>query len=195
MPDQQLLLTWRPKIVGKYLFWSMAFTNYHPAFITITCLEWKHFLKYDTCKRAIIDALIYRIHKQEVEVYGFVLMPNHMHLIWRIADHISPSDFQRDFLKYTAKNILLHLESIDKTMYQETFVESKDRTRQIWERNSLSKEIFSDNFFLQKLDYIHNNPIQEKWNLANSPEEYRWSSAAFYHSNNKEWFFLKDYRE
>ena len=34
--------------------------------------------------------------------------------------------------------------------------------------------------FLQKLNYIHNNPCQLKWNLANNPEEYKYSSAANY---------------
>lgn len=32
----------------------------------------------------------------------------------------------------------------------------------------------------QKLDYIHNNPLQEKWNLAKRPEEYTYSSAEYY---------------
>jgi hypothetical protein len=32
----------------------------------------------------------------------------------------------------------------------------------------------------QKLDYIYNNPVREKWKLAVFPEDYRWSSAAFY---------------
>jgi len=37
--------------------------------------------------------------------------------------------------------------------------------------------------FLQKLNYIHNNPCQEKWNLANNPEDYKYSSAANYIEN------------
>jgi hypothetical protein len=30
---------------------------------------------------------------------------------------------------------------------------------------------------MQKLDYIHNNPLQPKWQLAKAPEEYFYSSA------------------
>lgn len=172
----------------------MAFTSHHPVFITLTCLEWNWFLKHDTCKRIFIDALLFRVFKQDVEVYGFVIMPNHVHLIWRVADHLTLSDFQRDFLKYTAKGILVQLWVLDTTLYEKTKVNFKDRSRQIWERNSLSKEIYTESFFLQKLDYIRNNPLQEHWHLAKTPEEYRWSSASFYNQNDREWFFIKDYR-
>ncbi len=34
--------------------------------------------------------------------------------------------------------------------------------------------------FEQKLDYLHNNPLQERCDLVNYPEEYKWSSAEFY---------------
>ena len=33
---------------------------------------------------------------------------------------------------------------------------------------------------LQKLKYIHNNPMQPHWQLAATPAAYPWSSAAFY---------------
>jgi len=40
--------------------------------------------------------------------------------------------------------------------------------------------IQTQKMFLQKLNYIHNNPCQPKWSLANNPEEYRYSRAANY---------------
>ena len=173
----------------------MPFDQKHPAFITITCLEWKHFLKHDACKRIIIDALVYRVMNQQVKVFGFVIMPNHMHLIWKVCDELEEQDFQRDLLKYTAKAMLTYLKAEDEFLYHETEVAAKDRKHQIWERNSLSKEIFTAQFFKQKLEYIHNNPVQEKWSLAPLPEDYYWSSASFYYNNDKRWRFLTDYRD
>lgn len=38
-----------------------------------------------------------------------------------------------------------------------------------------SKELFE-----QKMDYIHNNPLQEHWKLVNEPKLYQYSSALFY---------------
>jgi putative transposase len=41
----------------------------------------------------------------------------------------------------------------------------------------------------QKLGYIHQNPTQTKWNLSATPEEYKWSSAAFYAGTDMNWSF------
>jgi putative transposase len=42
--------------------------------------------------------------------------------------------------------------------------------------------LYSRPIISQKIDYVHNNPVSGKWNLAATPEEYRFSSAAFYQS-------------
>jgi hypothetical protein len=45
------------------------------------------------------------------------------------------------------------------------------------------------------LQYIHNNPLQEHWKLAASPEEYYYSSAKFYATGIDDFGFLTDFRE
>ena len=57
-------------------------------------------------------------------------------------------------------------------------VNKTDREYQIWKRNPLSIELGSEKIFLQKLEYIHYNPV--KANLGNYPEDYYFSSALFY---------------
>ncbi len=73
-------------------------------------------------------------------------------------------------------------------------VKAADRKFQVWERNSLSVDLFTEKVFLQKLDYVHNNPVQPKWNLAILPEEYEWSSAEFYETGTNKFSFLTHYR-
>ena len=46
-------------------------------------------------------------------------------------------------------------------------VKAADRQQQVWERNSLSIELWSEKIFIQKLNYIHNNPVQNKWKPDN----------------------------
>ena len=43
-----------------------------------------------------------------------------------------------------------------------------------------AKAIFSDKFLIQKLDYIHHNPVSGKWNLIKDFTEYEHSSASSY---------------
>lgn len=55
----------------------------------------------------------------------------------------------------------------------------------------LSKE----NILIQKLNYIHDNPIKEKWNLCTYPDDYKWSSANFYETGIDEFGILTHFRD
>jgi hypothetical protein len=57
---------------------------------------------------------------------------------------------------------------------------TSDRKHNIWLRDPLAVRIFNKDMAAQKLDYIHFNPSQSHWNLCNKPDDYRFSSAAFY---------------
>ena len=74
-------------------------------------------------------------------------------------------------------------------------VKAADRQQQVWERNSLSIELWSEKIFIQKLNYIHDNPVQNKWKLAELPEQYKYSSALFYENGVDEFALLKHYKE
>ncbi|MGZ3873593.1 MAG: hypothetical protein ACXVJD_11780 [Mucilaginibacter sp.] len=60
--------------------------NYFPQFFTATILEWKHLLKEDIYKDIIINSLTFLKKEKSIVVYGFVIMPNHIHLLWQIQD-------------------------------------------------------------------------------------------------------------
>jgi putative transposase len=154
-------------------------------FFTATILEWKHLLKKDIYKNIIIDSFEFLVRNNRVEIYGFVIMPNHIHLIWKINNNLKREDVQRDFMKYTAQQIKFDLQKFHPLVLEHFKVEAKDRQYQIWERNPLSIDILSRKVLEQKLHYIHQNPIQEKWNLIDLPENYRYSSASFYIENKK----------
>ena len=68
-------------------------------------------------------------------------------------------------------------------------VKAADRQQQVWERNSLKIAIWTEKVFLQKMNYIHNNPVQPKWKLAEVPQDYKYSSASFYETGIDEFKF------
>jgi REP element-mobilizing transposase RayT len=118
-------------------------------------------------------------------------MSNHIHLIWQIlADH-NRSNVQRDFLKYTSQRILARLEAVKSPLLEELRVNAKGRKYQVWERNALSVLLYTDRFFFQKLDYIHKNPVEA--GLCRYPEDYYYSSAAFYYKNIENFDFLSHF--
>ena len=57
-------------------------------------------------------------------------------------------------------------------------VDKTDREFQIWKRKPLSIELSSEKLFLQKLAYIHGNPVRA--GICKYPEDYPFSPAFFY---------------
>ncbi len=147
-------------------------------FFTATNLEWKHLLKNEHHKLIVINSLRFLVNKNKLKIYAFVIMPNHIHLIWSIGS--SPIKTQQSFMKYTAQSIIEHMRKNGDPLLNEIHVKAADREFQFWERNPLAIQLYTSNVIRQKADYIHNNPVQERWHLAAFPEDYKWSSAAYY---------------
>jgi len=167
--------------------------DYHPQFFTATILEWKPLLKDDAYKEIIIKSLLFLKQEGSIVLYAFVIMPNHIHLIWQIQDGFKRDKIQLRFLKFTGQQMKFQLIHDNKQELERYRVNAKDREYQFWERNSLSVDLWSPKVITQKLDYIHHNPLQEKWQLAEFPEEYRYSSARFYESGYDQFGLLTHY--
>jgi len=148
-------------------------------------------LKPDKFKDILISSLKFLIHNNRIVLYGFVIMDNHIHLIWQISDAYKPHEVQQSFMKFTSQMMLKELRNNHKKALALFEVNAKDRKHQIWERNALSVSLFNRNVFLQKLEYIHNNPVRA--GLCVLPEEYKYSSASFYFNGDKHWDFLTHY--
>jgi putative transposase len=156
----------------------VIYPEYWPQFFTATILEWKPLLQQDKYKEEIIKSLQFLVHKKRIKLYAFVIMNNHIHLIWQPLPGQTLQTIQHSFLKHTAQEIKLHLQHTNSNLLNNFKVTAKDRAYQFWERNSLSIELRSAKVFNQKLQYIHNNPV--KAGLCINPEDYYYSSAKFY---------------
>ena len=84
--------------------------NHYIQFFTATNLWWKKLLKPDKYKQIIVDSLAFLVENNRVKVYGFVIMPNHIHVVWKVDENHKREDVQRDFLKFTAQQIKQDLE-------------------------------------------------------------------------------------
>jgi putative transposase len=165
----------------------------YPQFFTATILEWKHLLKEDAYKDIILNSLLFLKKEGGIVVNGFVIMPNHTHLLWQIGEGFKRDNIQMRFLKFTAQQMKFRLTDTKDLRLSEFLVNAKDRKHQFWERNSLSIDLWTQTVFEQKLEYIHNNPVQDKWQLAKYPEDYKYSSANFYETGIDEFGLLTHY--
>lgn len=164
-------------------------------FFTASILKWKSLLLNNEYKAIIIESLEFLTINKRVKVFGFVIMPNHIHLLWQVSHPHKLKNVQRDFLKYCSQQIQKDLRTNNVSLYKEFEVNLKDRKFQIWQRNPLSIDLYSRKVIEQKLDYIHNNPVQGKWMLSNDPLGYEYSSVRFYEEGNHQFTFLSHYME
>ena len=171
----------------------MIQTEHHPQFFTATILEWKHLLAYDTYKEIIVSSLCFLVKEQRVIVNNFVIMSNHIHLIWQAINGFTPQQVQHSFLKFTAQQIKFDLQKNNPGLLDEFHVNAADREYQIWERNPLSIDLFSEKVYLQKAEYLHYNPVEA--GLCEQPEDYYYSSARFYETQLDEFGFHTHWRE
>jgi REP element-mobilizing transposase RayT len=165
-------------------------------FYTASIYKWIPILHDDELKEIVINSLKFLVSKRAIKLYGFVIMPNHIHLIIKLIGGSPISNFQLSFMRYTAQKIKFYLHDNKLPILHDFLVHKKDRSYQFWQRNPLAKEMPSREICEQKLDYIHNNPVQGRWLLANSPQDYRYSSVRFYELEEKgEYPFLTHYME
>lgn len=161
-----------------------------PLFFTATILNWHPLLLPVKNKLVIANSLMFMVKEKRAQVYGFVVMPNHVHALLRLSTSYPAASFQRDFLKFTGQVMKLDLLKNDIEQLQHFKSTQGDRKFQIWERRPKWITITDRNMAFNTLHYIHNNPLQQHWNLCLKPADYRFSSAAFYEGLPNEWAFL-----
>lgn len=170
-----------------------AFITEYPQFFTATINGWQRLLEPDAHKDIIVNSLRFLVEDKRIKLYVFVIMSNHIHLIWQMQPLIHSQHVQRDFLKYTAQRIKYDLRKTNPEELVAYESNANDRVYQFWKRRALSIELRTDKVYQQKLEYIHQNPV--KAGLCKLPEEYKYSSALFYQTGIDNWGFLTHQRD
>ncbi len=131
---------------------------------------------------SIIDSLNFYRYKQSYKVLGYVVMPDHLHvIIWPFGE-ASVSDIMRDFKRFTSGRIARQAQVEDKKEWLDAFRAAGKKTERaeykVWQDDYWDTNIFSDEMLRQKLDYMHNNPVRAR--LIDNPSEYPYSSYRNY---------------
>jgi len=99
------------------------------------------------------------VEDKRIKLYAFVMMKDHIHLIGQMQPLIHPQHVQSDFHKYTAQRIKHDLQKNHPELLAHFESDANDRSYQFWKRRALSVELSTNKVYLQKLDYIHRNPV------------------------------------
>lgn len=164
-------------------------------FWTDTIKDWNHLFKADQYKQIVIDSLCYLSNNKLTKIYAFVIMPNHLHIVWKMIKMNGKELPHASFNKFVSHRILIDLKSSNKRALSKFLVDESTRKHRFWQRDALAIELEYESKAFQKVTYIHNNPLQPQWNLVTRPEDYNWSSAYFYETNLDKFGFLIHVKE
>jgi REP element-mobilizing transposase RayT len=132
-----------------------------------------------------IEALATTRQKEPFKLIGYVLMPDHFHLLANpLCLDISVIAGR---LKGRAASLILawlrdekHVVSLAKLELARPL--RSGQTHAVWQQDFSDIDVWSRKFIRQKLNYVHNNPVRA--GLVDHPGKWRWSSYRAYFPHN-----------
>jgi len=154
-------------------------------FITFTICEWQKVFMEEKYYNLIYKWFDYQKEHYNNKIHGYVIMPNHFHGLIFISEQSPPlAKLIQNAKRFLAYEIVKLLREDENEKILSVFSQHARRKEgakyMVFERRYDSKVMDSEKIYLEKLNYIHNNPCAKGWNLAETPEEYAHSSAQNY---------------
>jgi putative transposase len=155
-------------------------------FLTLTVVDWVDVFTRKDYKLIITESLNYCIENKGLEVFAWVIMSNHVHLMVRARAGFILSHILRDFKKFTSKEItdrILEIGESRRDWLLNKFAFEAKRTGRaknykLWRDDNHAICLEKNDWITQRLNYIHQNPVRQM--LVNNPEDYVFSSAIDY---------------
>lgn len=165
-------------------------------FVTTTCFGKMKLLAVPGANNIVANSLNFLTGKYSCHILSYVIMPNHIHLILYFDKENRLSDFMRDLKKFTSVHIRQLIDKYgERQLLDKLRFDSRGQKFKVWTDRFDDVYIARKDILLTKLDYIHNNPLQEHWQLAALPEDYPYSSAAFYEYGRTSGVIVTNYAE
>ncbi|HYK76630.1 MAG TPA: transposase [Daejeonella sp.] len=145
-------------------------------FVTFTVHQWVDVFTRHLYVEELLKSLIYCQKEKGLEIFAWVIMSNHCHLIIR-AKNNNLSDIIRDFKKFTAKTIYKAIADNPNESRKKWLLRALSHEGSIWfwEEGYHGEEVLTMDFYNIKLNYIHLNPLRA--GIVEKEENYLLSSA------------------
>src|ERR1035441_4320280 len=147
--------------------------------ITSTAHDRLPVFRTDPIKKVVCAAFDEARNSGGFLIFAHVIMPDHVHLITEGSR--KPSDTLRFVNGISSHRVISYLKEKNYTTSLDKLRDSK-KTRQhsysLWDGHSNVLPLFGETFFMQRVNYIHQNPVRA--GLVERAENYRWSSIRFW---------------
>ncbi len=156
-------------------------------FVSFAVVEWLDVFTRAEYKNILLESLKFCQKEKGMEIFAWCIMTNHVHLIFRSNGAYKPQTVLGDFKRFTSRKIVNAIIENPKESRKEILLErfskaanksSNVNQYQFWRHDNKPIELWGNAVIFEKLNYIHNNPVDE--GLVQYPEEYLYSSAKDY---------------
>ena len=158
-----------------------------PYFVSFAVVEWLDVFTRNEYKDLLLESLTFCQKEKGMEIYAWVIMTNHVHLVFRSTKGIPPGQLLGSFKRHTSKAIVKAITENNRESRKETLLRTFKRhgdkasnvlKHQFWRQDNKPIELWSNHVIAQKIRCIHNNPVEQGYVFR--PEDYRYSSAVDY---------------
>ena len=152
-------------------------------FITKTIVGWQNVFTSADRFDIIISSLKYCMQNKGLHLHGYVIMPNHTHDIVSAETPAKLSAILRDLNRYTSQRIseILEKDGDQRILYifrKAAQAEGRGNHYKVWQEGFHPIAMDSENFFWEKLNYLHENPVRK--GLVKQAADWKYSSARNY---------------
>jgi putative transposase len=158
----------------------------HARFLTWSCFHRLPLLQTEATRDIVESALMSARESCRFALYAWVIMPNHVHLLLRpdLPEHPMAEILQQIKLP-ASKTILAEWRKRDAPVLDK--IRCSEGRPRLWQPGGgFDRNIYSKEEFVEKLNYIHLNPV--KAGMVKALEEWKWSSAAAFCGKPREGF-------
>jgi putative transposase len=160
-------------------------------FVTLTVVNWIDAFIRDDNRTIFYESIKYCQENKGLEVYGYCIMTSHIHMIIGIENG-NLSDVIRDLKSFTSRQIRKNLEASASESRREWMLwmfgragkkNERNIDYQFWMQHNHPIELSSREMMLQRLNYIHQNPVEI--GFVEKEEEWLHSSCGDYYGNRR----------
>jgi len=142
-------------------------------FVTFSTYQRRRFLEPDRTRSIVVETLSEMLERHGASCHGFVVMPNHVHVLLTVREDSTIADFLKVWKKTSSYRIGRFYEQ-ELTKYRELC----PKECPVWQARYYDFAVESDEKLPEKIQYMHDNPVTA--GLVNAEVDWKWSSSRFY---------------
>lgn len=160
-------------------------------FVSFAVIKWIDLFIRNEYKEVLINSLKYCQSKKDLELYAYCIMTSHVHLIIGTKGN-AMSNIMRDLKRHTSEELRKAIQRNPKESRKEWMLEMMEESGkensnnigfQLWQQDNHPIELSTEKTMHQKLDYLHNNPVEA--GFVDKAEDWLYSSARQYYTDQK----------